>query len=404
MKFNYQARTKTGEIQAGIIDASSREGAVSILQKYGLYITALEEAEDVPFYARKIKLFENVSQKDKVLFSRQLSIMFSARVPLVESLRTLVNQTNNPYFREKISGIADDVEAGTALSLAISKHPETFSPFYVAMVKAGESSGKLSGSLEYLAEHLEKEYYLINRIKGAMTYPALVFFFALIVLVLMLFFIIPQLTEVLEQTGGEMPTITKMIIIFTKFLKEWALFFILIFILLAISIFIFYKSKAGKESFDKFFLKIPFIGNYLKMVYISQFAENLSTLISGGLPIAQCLELAGRVVGNSVYQEIIFQTRDEVRKGRQISSALARFPEAFPPVFTQMALVGEKSGTLDKTLMHLVTFYGKEVERNTESLLGLLEPLLIIFLGVVVGGLIAAFLIPLYQQMATFGG
>ncbi len=264
MKFNYQARTKTGEIQTGIIDASSREGAVSILQKYGLYITALEEAEHAPFYARKIKLFEKVSQKDKVLFSRQLAIMFSARVSLVESLRTLANQTNNPYFREKISGITDDVEAGTSLSLAISKHPETFSPFYVAMVKAGESSGKLSGSLEYLAEHLEKEYYLINRIKGAMVYPALVFFFALLVLVLMFFFIIPQLTEVLEQTGGEMPTITKMVIIFTKFLKEWALFFILIFILLVISIFIFYKSKAGKEFFDKFFFKNSFYRQLFK--------------------------------------------------------------------------------------------------------------------------------------------
>jgi len=400
MKFNYRARTKTGEMQEGIIEASSREGAVSILQKYGLYITALEEAEDVPFYAKKIKFFESVSQKDRVLFSRQLSIMFSARVPLVESLRTLASEIKNPYFREKISKITDDVEAGTALSLAISKYPETFSPFYTAMVKAGEASGKLSESLDYLAGHLEKEYYLINRIKGAMAYPALVFLVVLFVLALMLFFIIPQLTEVLRQTGQELPLITKILVAFSELLREWALLFILILIFLAISTFLFYRTKDGKEFFDKFFLKIPLIGDFLKLIYLSHFAENLSTLISGGLPITQCLELAGRVVGNSVYQKMIFQVRDEVRKGKQISSALARFPEAFPPVFMQMTLVGEKSGTLDKTLMHLVGFYEKEVERTTESLLSILEPFLIVFLGVVVGGIIAAFLLPLYQMAA----
>ena len=401
MKFNYQARTKTGEIQTGTIEASSREGAASVLQKYGLYITSLEEADAGPFYFKKISLFENISQKDKVLFSRQLAIMFSARVSLVESLRTLVGQVKNPYFREKISQITDDVEAGTAFSLAISKYPEAFSPFYVAMVRAGEASGKLAESLDYLAQHMEKEFYLVNRIKGAMTYPILVFVFALFILFVMLFYIVPQLTEALRQMGQEIPLVTRMIITFSELLKEWALLFTLIFILAIICLFIFYKSKQGNEFFGKVFLGAPFIGNYLKLIYLSHFAENLSTLISGGLPIAQCLELSGRITGNSVYQEIIFKTRDEVRKGNPISRSLARFPEFFPPVFTQMVLVGEKSGTLDMSLMHLVGFYQKEVERTTESLMSILEPILIIFLGAVVGGIVAAFLIPLYQMAAT---
>lgn len=400
MKFNYQARTKTGEVQSGVVEASSREAAVSTLQRYGLYVTALESIEEVPFYARKIKFLGTVSQKERVLFSRQLSIMFASRVPLIESLRTLADQTTNPNFREKISNISDEVEAGSSLSSAISKYPEVFSPFYVAMVRAGEASGKLSESLNYLAEHLEREYNLISKIRGAMFYPALVVVVFAFVLGIMLFYIIPQLAEVMEQTGQELPTITKIAIAFSGFLRKYILLLVLILIFLITSAFAYYRSKAGKDSFDKIFLKIPFVGNFLKLVYLSQFAENLSTLIAGGLPIAQCLELSGRIVTNSVYQGIIFKTRDEIRKGKQISSVLARFPEVFPPVFSQMCLVGEKSGTLDRTLMYLVNFYQKETERTAESLIGILEPLLIIILGAMVGGLILAFLIPLYQMAA----
>lgn len=400
MKFNYQARTKTGEIQAGVIEASSREAAVSILQKYGLYVTILEEAEKVPFYAQKIKFLERISAKDRVLFSRQLSIMFDSKVPLVESLRTLASQTTNPSFREKILKISDDVEAGTAFSSTLSKYPEVFSPFYIAMVKSGEASGKLAEALSYLAEHLEREYHLFGRLRGAMIYPALVVFVVLVVLALMIFFVIPQLTEVLKETGQELPLITQIAMGFSEILRKWALMFILVLAALIVAAFRYYKSQTGKTFFDRIFLKLPFVGNLLKLIYLSHFAENLSTLIAGGLPIAQCLEITGQIVGNSVYQKIIFQARDEVRRGEKISSVLARFPDVFPPVFTQMTLVGERSGALEKTLMNLVNFYQKETERNTEDFLKLLEPLLIIFLGAVVGGLIAACLLPLYQIAA----
>lgn len=402
MKFNYQARTKTGEIQSGIIEASSREAAVSILQRYGLYVTILEEIEEVPFYARGIKFLERVSRKDIVLFSRQLSIMFGSKVTLVESLRTLASQVDNTNFRGKILKISEEVEGGTSFSSALSKHPEIFSPFYIAMVKSGEVSGKLSEVLNYLAEHLEKEYYLVNRLRGAMIYPTLIFFVVLIVLALMAFFVIPQLTSVLKETQQELPVITKIAMAAANFLKKWGLFFILILIISAIAVFRYYKTKQGKDFFDKIFLEFPLIGNFLKMVYLTRFAENFSTLISAGLPIAQCLEITGRIVGNSVYQEIIFQAKEEVRKGEPISSVLSRFPEVFPSIFTQITLVGERTGTLDKTLMNIVNFYQKETERITENLLSVLEPLLIVFFGVVVGGLVAAFLLPLYQMIGRF--
>jgi len=401
MRFNYQVRTKKGEVRAGVIEASSREAAISLLQKYGLYVTVLEEAREEPFYARRLKIFEKVSQKDIVLFSRQLSIMFASKVTLVESLRTLANQTKASDFREKILKISEEVEGGTTLSGALSKYPKIFSPFYIAMVRAGEASGKLSESLSYLADHLERDYHLLSRIRGAMMYPALIVSVVLIVLALMMFFVIPHLTQVLEETEQELPAVTKMVINLTDLFRKWGWVFILIFISLIISAFRYYKTKAGKNFFDNFFLKLPMINQILKMVYLSRFAENLSTLISGGLPITQSLEITGNIVGNSVYQKIILRARDEVRRGEPISQVLSRFPEVFPPVFTQMTLVGERTGTLDRALMNLVNFYQKETDTLIETLLGLLEPLLIVFLGVVVGGLMAAILLPLYR-VASF--
>ena len=231
-----------------------------------------------------------------------------------------------------------------------------------------------------------------------MIYPAMVIIIAILVLFLMMFFVIPQLTPVLTEAGAELPAITKMIIGLSDFLKKWGWILILILIGLIIGLFRYYRTKEGKKFFDKSFLRLPLAGLLLKMIYLSRFAENLSTLISGGLPIAQALEITGRIVGNTAYKEIIFRARDEVRRGEPVSSVLGRSPENFPPVFTQMTLVGEKTGTLDKTLMDVVDFYQKEVDRTVENLLSILEPALIVFLGAIVAGLMAAILLPLYRM------
>jgi type IV pilus assembly protein PilC len=399
MKFNYQARTEKGEVRSGTIEASSREGALDLLQKYGLYVTVLEETRAVPIYAKKIKIFERISTKEIVLFTRQLSIMVASKSPLVESLRILISQTQSLSFKEKILKISEDVEGGISLSRALAKHPKVFSSFFISMVRSGEAAGKLSQSLNYLAEHLEKEYRLMNKIRGAMIYPAFIIFVAIAVLILMIFLVIPNLIKVLEETGQELPILTRAIISFTNFARSWGWLFLLATIALAISAFRYRRTKQGKKAFDRIFLRLPIIGSFLKMVYLSRFAENLSTLISGGLPIAKALEITGDIVGNTVYKEIILQARDEVRRGEAISSVLNRFPKVFPPVFSQMALVGERTGTLDKSLMNLVDFYQEEVNRTVDNLVSILEPALIVFLGVVVGGLMAAILMPIYRMV-----
>jgi type IV pilus assembly protein PilC len=399
MKYNYQARTKEGEIVAGTIEASSREAAINILQKHGFYITYLKVARP-PFYAREVKIFQKTSLKDVVLFSRQLSIMFSSKISLVESLNTIAVQTTNLEFREIILDISKEVEGGSPFSKALSRQPQIFSPFYIAMVKSGEMAGKLSESLNYLADHLEREYHLNSRIQGAMIYPALVALVILAVLFAMMFYVVPELTKIFEETSQDLPLVTQLVIKLSSFLRKWGIFSFAFFVISVIFFQKYIKTSEGKKNFDRISLRLPLIGSSLKMVYLSRFAENLSTLISGGIPVAQALETSGEIVGNTVYKDVIFLTRDEVRKGENISSVLQEYPEIFPPVFSQMTLVGEKTGTLDKTLLNLVNFYQKEVDRNIDNLLSILEPLLIVFLGLSVAGLMMSVLLPIYKMAA----
>lgn len=396
MKFNYQARTKEGELQTGTVEAPSKEAALSLLHKYDLYATLLTETAS-PFYAKKIKILEMVTQKDLVLFSRQLSIMFKSKVPLVESLGVLAGQTKKTGFKEKILKLMEEVEGGTSFSLALALYPKLFSPLYVAVVKSGEASGKLSESLNYLANHLEMEYDLSGKIKGAMTYPVFILFFFLIITSLMVVFVIPQLTAILEGSGQELPILTKLLIEGSDILRQQGLLLILGFFGLIIFIFKYLKTSGGKDFFDRFSLKIPLMGEFLKKIYLTRLAENLSTLISAGLPIARALEITGEVVGNNVYREIILKTQTEVRRGESISAVLSAYPDAFPSLFSQMTLVGERTGTLDNTLMNIVDFYRKETDRAIDSSISMLEPLLIAVLGGAVAFFALAVIVPIYQ-------
>ena len=401
MKFNYQARTKTGETQSGVIEAASKEAAVSLLQKTRLFVTFLEEAEAAPFYAKKIKLFGKVSKKDVVNFSRQLSIMFQSDIPLVESLRALADQIKNPNFKEKILALSEEVAGGTPFSLALSHYPKLFSAFYVNMVKSGEASGTLSKGLNFLADHLEREYYLNSKIRGAMIYPALIVVMVIGVLIMMVYFIIPNLSTILTTSGQELPFITKAVLSFSDFARSSGMIlFLIVLTILIFFAFRYLKTPKGKKILDKSLLKIPIFGSFLKKMYLSRFAENLSTLFSGGLPIAKSLEITGEVVNNNIYRTIIFETAEKVRRGEKISKILSGHSGEFPPMIIQMIAVGEKTGKLGESLMNSVEFYRKEVDRAVDSLLSIMEPLLIIFLGGIVAGLMAAILMPLYQMTA----
>ena len=398
MQFNYQARTQEGEVKIGTIEASSRNAALALLQKHKLFITFLEKIEAKPFYTKKIKLFERISRKDIVNFSRQLSLMFKSQIPLVQSLHSIAEQTRSANFKEKILDISDQVEGGTLFSKALASHPKLFSTFYVSMVKSGEASGTLSESLTYLADHLEKEYYLTSKIQGAMIYPALIVMVVIGVLAMMMFFVVPSMTKVFIETGQDLPAITKAVIAFSNFLQQWGWLVLIFFVGSLVFLFRYIKTPGGKKNKDELMLKLPILGSFLKMIYISRFAENLSTLIAGGLPIYQALEITGQIVSIDVYQAVIFHIKDEVRRGKKISDILTKYPDKFPPILIQMVTVGEKTGTLDKSMTNVVNFYQKEIDRSIENLLSILEPVLVIFLGGVVAGLMGAVLLPLYRM------
>jgi len=401
MKFNYQARSKTGEIQSGIVEASSREAAVNVLRSHDLYLTLLEEVSP-PFYAKKIKIFDRVSRKEIVLFSRQLSIMFKSEIPLIEILSTLSKQTANLGLREKILNILDSVEGGSSLSKTFAAYPEIFSPFYVNMVKAGEVSGKLSDVFSYLADHLEREYHFYGKIRGALLYPVFVLFVFVAVILAMIFFVMPQMSRLIAETGGELPAVTKILLASSSFLRKWGWVLILVLLFLGVASFFYFKTKEGKSFLDKNTLKVPLLGNFLKKVYLSRVSLNLSTLISGGLPIVQALGITGEVVGNEVYKGIILETAEGVKRGEQISALLERYPKEITPLFIQMIVVGEKTGRLESSLINVVDFYQKETDRSLENFMRLLEPIMIIVFGLLVGGLMAAVIMPLYQIVAGF--
>ncbi len=396
MKFYYQARTKTGKIEVGTVQASDKEAAADLLKQRNLYVTALEEAE-LPIYAKQLTIFQKARKKDIVFFSRQFAIMLKANVPVLEALRAIAKQTKKRDFRDKILKIASAVEGGSTLSQAFALFPKLFDTFYISMIKSGEASGKLSEIFSYLADNLEKEANFRGKVIGALIYPAFVVVVFFGVFFLITLYIIPQISVVLKETKTELPLVTRAVMWFSDFLKNNVLFVLLGIILLIVGFFFLSRNRRGRKFFHTYALKIPLLRSFLKKIYLSRFALNLSTLISGGLPIVQALEITAEVVVNEKYKEIILKTRDAVKRGEKMSVVLAEYPDLIPPLFYQMVLVGEKTGTLDSSLKNLVSFYQEEVARALSAFTRLLEPIMIIVLGGMVLGLMAAVMIPLYS-------
>ena len=397
MKFSYKAKTKEGKVQKGVIEAFSKKGALNVLEKYGFYIISLDEAKKLSFFQQDI-ISKKVSLKDVTIFTRQISVMLNSAISPVEALRSQVSQAENQELREKILKIAEMVETGSSLSQAFSTYPKIFDSFYVNCMKSGEASGKVADSLNYLAEHLESEYNLKSKIKGAMIYPIVVITAAVAVFGLVMFFIVPRMTSVLEGMTGEIPASTKFIISLSNFMKEggWILIAAFFGSLFFIPQYLKHSEK-GKKFYDKFSLQIPIFGDFQKKVYLSRFAENLSVLIEAGLPITQALKITRKIIGNSVYEDIIENVEEKVARGETRSSVLRKYPKEIPSFLIQMVSTGENTGRLENTLKNVVDFYQGDIERFVNNLTKIIEPVMIIFLGLMVGVLVISIFVPLFQ-------
>ncbi len=396
MQFYYKARDDNGDIQVGEVEASSKEAAFLVVQSYDLYVISLIEKK-IPFYKRKFKIFERISTKDVVMISRQLAVMVESKIPIVESLQTLSRQLQQKTLKEKVLSIADKVEGGIPLSKALSEFPEIFSRFYISMVKSGETSGKLSETLTYLADHLERDYEFRQKIVGAMFYPIFILVIFLGIMIFLFVVVMPELTVILLDAGGDIPLVTQIVIGISDFLVNNGWFVALGIYSVTVFTIKFFSTEQGRDILDEFILKVPGFKDFFSKVYIIRFSESLSTLITAGIPIVKSLEITSDIVQNKVYKEAILKIADSVEQGKQMSEAMQKYPDIFSPILIQMAIVGERSGRLGSALMNVVRFFRGELERTLEKYISMIEPLLIILLGGMVGGLVASVLLPIYN-------
>ena len=405
MLYTYTAKNKNGEIISGNLDALSEESAVSILQQAGLVVLKLERKAEEKKYAKSLSFFERVSLKDLSVYTRQLSILMEAQIPLIESLNSLANQVTNSVLKSVTIQINNDIEAGLSFSDALSKYPAVFSDFFVNMIKASELTGRLDSSLSYLADYYETQDKLNSKVRNAMIYPIFVLVMFLVVIIIMVTVVIPQLEGIITESGitpDELPTISKIMFGVGGFIRDYYLGIIMVIIVVVFIIINYFKSEEAQGLASTLFLNFPVIGNFLKKLYISRFAETLSVLIKGGIPIVSALEISANVIGNNFYEDVIFKIAQGVKEGSNMSSLIMNYPDFFPPVVSQMIAVGERTGTLDSILDKISKNYTREVDELAGSLTEIIQPILIVFLGILVGLLVAGVIMPIYQIAQQF--
>ncbi len=400
--FNYKAKNRAGQTIRGKVEAVNEQIAADILREKNLFVIKVSRKRHFFLIDTIIeKFFCRIKVKDEVIFFRQLSVLISATIPLVQALNILVKQTPNKTFQKVILDIADDVEGGSRLSDSLAKYPQVFNNFIISMIKSGETSGKLEEVLIYLANQQEQDYDLISKIRGAMIYPAFVFVMLIVVGVIVMVFVIPKLTTIFLESETKLPLATLILISISQFIVNF--WWLLLFILLVVFIFfqLYFKTPFGRHQRDVLKLKLPLLGPLFQRIYLVRFTRSFATLLTGGVMITKALEVTREVVGNTVYQGLISKTIKEVEDGNTLVSVFSKSPY-IPVMLNQMISIGEEAGKLDVVLAKITDFYTKEVETLVKNFVTLLEPLVIVLIGLGVGVLVAAVILPIYNLASQF--
>ncbi|MGE4358155.1 MAG: type II secretion system F family protein, partial [Candidatus Omnitrophota bacterium] len=374
-----------------------REAVIDRLREMKYFIISVEKKSS-GLLSQEVTFLKSIKIRDLAIFYRQFATMVSAGLTLVNCLEILSKQTENKLLAKKIEDIKKKVEQGSTLADAFASHPETFSKLYTNMIKAGEVGGVLDDILNRMATLTEKEYELRQKVKSAMTYPGFVIGAAVVMAIFMLAFILPQFVGVFQQFGGDLPFLTRMLVIFTEiFNRYWYIFFAVV--LLLIFLFISYnRTKQGHKNIDRLKLKIPIFGNLILKTCINRFTRTLGTLIRSGVPIIQSLKISAESVGNDIIAEAVIQAADRIKEGQSISTPLEE-SKVFPPMVTQMILVGEESGELETMLLNVAQFYDQEVDRAVEQLTSVIEPILMAVVAVGVGVMVIAMYLPIFSMV-----
>jgi type IV pilus assembly protein PilC len=399
MLFHYTTVGADGNKIEADIDSPSLDQAIATLQKRGLAVVNIEEKKQLRVLGNisEFQLFKpKVKAKDLVIFSRQVATLFTAGVPALKGFRLLAQENENPALQKELTSVADDIEAGVSLSDSLARRPGIFSPFYVNMIKAGEESGKLNERFLYLADYLDRDYELTQKIKKALTYPAFVVGTFIVIMIGMLTFVIPKMAGLFAENGAELPTVTKIVLAVSDLFVKYGY---ITFPALIVGGWVFYKwtkTESGKRKVDEFKTKAPVLKTLYQRIFLTRLADNMNTMLTSGVPIVKAIDITAAVVENVIYKDLLARVSQKVQNGVSFSKALYEEPLA-PNILVQMVHIGEETGELSYILKNLAEFYKRELDTSIDNVIGLIEPAMIVSLGLAVGVLVAAVLLPMYS-------
>ena len=401
MEYSYKAKSRSGLMKYGKIDAKDKNDLIGKLNKIQLSLVSEEVLkggkEKKEFSIAKI--LKRVSVVDKMLFARHLKVMLNAGLPFSRSITVLSEQTSNAYFKEVLTTVKEDVQKGNQLASSLAKFPKVFDALFVNMIKVGETSGNLEEVLDILYVQLKKEHDLMSRVKGAMTYPAVIIVAMVVVGVLMMVFVVPSLLNVFSETGTELPFTTQIIVFVSETLQHHGLLLLAGFIAFVILFFKTLKTAKGKRIFDYFILRIPTIGKIAAKVNMARFSRTLGSMIGSGTSIVEALNIISDTLGNTYYKESVRVAFEEVQKGVPLSEIIRRYDKLYLPLMMHMIEVGEETGTLQNTLEQVAEFYEEEVEQVTANMSSIIEPVLMLMIGAAVGFFAVSMIQPMYSVM-----
>lgn len=401
MLFKYKALENSGKEIGGTIEAVSMDVAIGSLQRRGLIIAEIDEAEKEAWY-ENISFGSGVSNKDVVMLSRQMATLFEAQVSALKIFTLLAAEVENKTLKKSLSQIATDLQAGSTISKALAKHPTIFSDFYVNMVRSGEETGKLNKTFNYLADYLDRNYEIVSKTRNALIYPAFVITVFVAVMVLMFTVIIPKIAVIIIESGQSVPIYTQIVFGISNFFIDYGIILALVFVGLVFFLIRYTRTKDGARALSDFKLQVPYLGNLYKKLYLSIIADNMNTMVASGIPMVKAIEVTASVVGNDTYKSILDESLLAVKGGASFSQSLSQYDEV-PGILIQMIKVGEETGELASILGTMAHFYQREVINAVDTLVSLIEPVMIVFLGLGVGVLLASVLIPIYDIANSAG-
>ena len=401
--FNYRALDSEGHEREGTIDAVSIDVAITAIQRRGLIVSSVQPQGKGgnSILETKLSFFDRVTNADIVMLSRQITTLFEAQVSALRAFRLLAAEARTPTLGSTLTEIGNDIQSGSSISAALSRHPKAFSTFYVNMVRAGEESGKLDETFAFLADYMDRNYEITQKAKNALIYPAFIMGTFIVVMGLMMTLVIPRLADMLDGVGQTIPIYTRVVIGISTFLQHYILLILILLVMGGVFLVRYGKTKQGKDLYSRARLEMPVIGGIYQKIYLSRIADNLSTMLRSGIQILRGIEITAGVVEDATYEKIMKSAALDVKAGLPVSDALRKYPE-IPGIMVAMVKIGEETGNMGAILETMARYYRREVNNAVDTMVDLIEPVMIVSLAVGVAVLLASVLVPIYNIASSF--